>query len=166
MTKNHQEEIVFVGESGIGKSYSLYLYTYLLRLNPFNLVISIFEIEEFLEDPCLYLQKEIAYSLYYVCAKNSEIDLKYLYDCLINDKDNKKMNYEILLEKFKFLVSLLFQAYDNKLSLYIIIDRLEKIEKNIETINKLVNSLYSIKIKDDGNDNKEFEERFKVIFRT
>ena len=164
MTKNHQEEIVFVGESGIGKSYSLYLYTYLLRLNPFNLVISIFEIEEFLEDPCLYLQKEIAYSLYYVCAKNSEIDLKYLYDCLINDKDNKKMNYEILLEKFKFLVSLLFQAYDNKLSLYIIIDRLEKIEKNIETINKLVNSLYSIKIKDDGNDNKEFEERFKVIF--
>ena len=82
INKSNQEEIMFVGEGGIGKTYSLYLYTYILRLNPFNLVISIFEIKEFIENPVLYLQKEIAFSLYYVCANNSEIDFKELLDCL------------------------------------------------------------------------------------
>ena len=110
MAQTHQTEIMFVGESGIGKSYSLYLYTYILRLNPFNIVISIFEIDEFIEDPCLYLQREIAYSLYYVCSNNSEIDFKDLYDCLIIDKNNNKMNYDILLDKLKYLMSILFEA--------------------------------------------------------
>ena len=164
MAKTLQEEIMFVGESGIGKTYSLYLYTYILRLNPFNLVISIFEIEEFLENPCLYLQKEIAYSLYYACANNSEIDIKDLNDCLIIDKDNKKMNYEILLEKLKYIISILFEAYNNKLSLYVIIDGLEKADKEKELIDKLITCLYNVNLNFDGTENKEFEERFKVIY--
>jgi len=164
MTETHQEEIMFVGESGIGKTLALYLYTYILRLNPFNLVISIFEIEEFLEDPCLYLQKEIAYSLYYVCANNSEIDFKDLTDCLIIDKENKKMNYDILLEKLKYLMSIIFEAYDNKLSLYVIIDGFEKAGKGKEVVDKLITSLYNVNLNLDGTENKEFEERFKVIY--
>ena len=164
MAKMGQEEIMFIGESGIGKTYSLYLYTYILRLNPFNIVISIFEIEEFMKNPCLYLQKEIAYSLYYVCANNSEIDFKDLYDCLIIDKENKKMNYKILLEKLKYLMSILFEAYDNKLSLYVIIDGLEKADKEKELIDELITCLYNVNLNFDGTENKEFEERFKVIY--
>ena len=164
MVKMGQEEIMFIGESGIGKTYSLYLYTYILRLNPFNIVISIFEIEEFMKNPCLYLQKEIAYSLYYVCANNSEIDFKDLYDCLIIDKENKKMNYKILLEKLKYLMSILFEAYDNKLSLYVIIDGLEKADKEKELIDELITCLYNVNLNFDGTENKEFEERFKVIY--
>ena len=164
MAKMGQEEIMFIGESGIGKTYSLYLYTYILRLNPFNIVISIFEIEEFMKNPCLYLQKEIAYSLYYVCANNSEIDFKDLYDCLIIDKENKKMNFKILLEKLKYLMSILFEAYDNKLSLYVIIDGLEKADKEKELIDELITCLYNVNLNFDGTENKEFEERFKVIY--
>ena len=164
MTQTHGKEIMFVGESGIGKSYSLYLYTYILRLNPFNLVISIFEIDEFIENPCLYLQKEIAYSLYYACFNNAEIDFKDLYDCLIIDKNNKKMNYDILLDKLKYLMSVLFEAYDNKLSLYVIIDGFEKADKGKELIDKLINCLYNVNLNLDGTENKEFEERFKVIY--
>ena len=164
MAKMGQEEIMFIGESGIGKTYSLYLYTYILRLNPFNIVISIFEIEEFKKNPCLYLQKEIAYSLYYVCANNSEIDFKDLYDCLIIDKENKKMNFKILLEKLKYLMSILFEAYDNKLSLYVIIDGLEKADKEKELIDELITCLYNVNLNFDGTENKEFEERFKVIY--
>ena len=164
MAKDHQKEILFVGESGIGKTHSLYLYTYILRINPFNLVISIFEIDEFIKDPCLYLQKEIAYSLYYICVNNSEMDFKLLYDCIIIDKENKKMNYEILLDKLNYLISSLFYAYDNKLSLYVIIDQFEKVDKNKEIIDKLINSLYNVKLNFDGTENKEFEERFKVIY--
>ena len=164
MAKTHQEEILFVGESGIGKTYALYLYTYILRLNPFNLVISIFEIEEFIQDPCSYLQKEIAYSLYYVCANNTEINFKELLECLIIDKDNKKMNYDILLDKLKYLMSLIFEAYKNKLSLYVIVDGFEKAGKNKEIIDKLVTSLYNVNLNFDGTENKEFEERFKVIY--
>ena len=164
MAKMGQEEIMFIGESGIGKTYSLYLYTYILRLNPFNIIISIFEIEEFMKNPCLYLQKEIAYSLYYVCANNSEIDFKDLYDCLIIDKENKKMNFKILLEKLKYLMSILFEAYDNKLSLYVIIDGLEKADKEKELIDELITCLYNVNLNFDGTENKEFEERFKVIY--
>ena len=164
MAKMGQEEIMFIGESGIGKTYSLYLYTYILRLNPFNIVISIFEIEEFMKNPCLYLQNEIAYSLYYVCANNSEIDFKDLYDCLIIDKENKKMNFKILLEKLKYLMSILFEAYDNKLSLYVIIDGLEKADKEKELIDELITCLYNVNLNFDGTENKEFEERFKVIY--
>ena len=165
----HQEEILFIGESGIGKTFSLYLYTYILRLNPFNLVISIFNINEFIEDPVLYLEKEIAFSLYYVCANNSEIDFKDLADCLVIDKDNKKMNFDILLEKLKYLMSVIFEAYDNKLSLYIIIDGLEKTENSEEKnskeiVDKLVTPLYNVNLNFDGTENKEFEERFKVIY--
>ena len=159
-----QDEIMFVGESGIGKTYSLYLYTYILRLNPFNIVISIFEIDEFIKDPCLYLQKEIAYSLYYICDNNSEFDIKNLYDLLIIDKENKNMNYDILLEKLSYLMSLLFNAYDNKISLYIIIDGFEKIGNKKEIIDKFITSLYEVKTNIDGTENKEFEERFKVIY--
>ena len=164
MANTLQDEIMFVGESGIGKTYSLYLYTYILRLNPFNIVISIFDIDEFVKDPCLYLQKEIAYSLYYVCSNTSEIDIKNFYDCFIIDKENIKMNYDILLDKLNYLMSLLFEAYDNKLSLYIIIDGYEKIDKNKEIIDKFITSLYNVKLKFDGTENKEFEERFKVIY--
>ena len=164
MAGSCQDEIMFIGESGIGKTYSLYLYTYILRLNPFNLVISIFDIDEFVKEPCLYLQKEIAYSLYYVCSNNSQIDIKNLYDCLIIDKDNKKMNYDILLERLNYLMSLLFDAYDNKLSLYVIIDGFEKIGKDKEVIDKFITSLYNVKLSFDGTENKEFEERFKVIY--
>ena len=173
MAKSNQAEILFVGESGIGKTWSLYLYTYILRLNPFNLVISIFEIEEFIKNPCLYLQKEIAYSLYYVCSNNSEIDFKDFKDCLIidNDKDNEnnKNNYDRLLEKLQYLMSNIFEAYDNKLSLYVIIDGFEKAEdlngnKGKKIVDNLINCLYKVNINLDGTDNKEFEERFKVIY--
>ena len=127
---------MFIGESGIGKTYSLYLYTYILRLNPFNLVISIFEINEFMENPVLYLQKEIAYSLYYACVNNSEIDFKDLTDCLKMD-----MNYDDLMENLNSLVSKLFEAYDNELNLYVIIDGLEKAENSekIKEKNLLIN---------------------------
>ena len=175
MAKSNQAEILFVGESGIGKTWSLYLYTYILRLNPFNIVISIFEFEEFIENPCLYLQKEIAYSLYYVCSNNSEIDFKALKDCLIIDKDkdkdkeSNKNNYERLLEKLQYLMSIIFEAYENKLSLYVIIDGFEKAEgsngnKGKEIVDNLINCLYNVNTNLDGTDNKEFEERFKVIY--
>ena len=111
---------MFIGESGIGKTFSLYLYTYILRLNPFNLVISIFEMNEFLENPVLYLQKEIAYSLYYACMNNSEIDFKELTDCLKMD-----ISYDDLLENLNTLVSKIFEVYDNELNLYVIIDDTE-----------------------------------------
>ena len=173
MAKSNQAEILFVGESGIGKTWSLYLYTYILRLNPFNLVISIFEIEEFIKNPCLYLQKEIAYSLYYVCSNNSKIDFKDFKDCLIIDKDkekeNNKNNYDRLLEKLQYLMSNIFEAYDNKLSLYVIIDGFEKAEdsngnKGKDIVDKLITCLYNVNINLDGTENKEFEERFKVIY--
>ena len=173
MAKSNQAEILFVGESGIGKTWSLYLYTYILRLNPFNLVISIFELEEFIENPCLYLQKEIAYSLYYVCSNNSDIDFKDFKDCLIIDKDkdkeSNKNNYDRLLEKLQYLMSNIFEAYDNKLSLYVIIDGFEKAEdsngnKGKEIVDKLITCLYNVNINLDGTENKEFEERFKVIY--
>jgi len=173
MAKSNQAEILFVGESGIGKTWSLYLYTYILRLNPFNLVISIFEIEEFIENPFLFLQKEIAYSLYYVCSNNSEIDFKDFKDCLIIDKDkekeNNKNNYDRLLEKLQYLMSNIFEAYDNKLSLYVIIDGFEKAEdsngnKGKDIVDKLITCLYNVNINLDGTENKEFEERFKVIY--
>ena len=51
------------------------------------------------------------------------------------------MNYEILLDKLNYLISSLFYAYDNKLSLYVIIDQFEKVDKNKEIIDKLINSL-------------------------
>ena len=164
LCKTNQEEIMFIGESGIGKTYSLYLYTYILRLNPFNLVISIFEINEFMENPVLYLQKEIAYSLYYACVNNSEIDFKDLTDCLKMD-----MNYDDLMENLNSLVSKLFEAYDNELNLYVIIDGLEKAEnseknKGKELIDKLITSLYNVSISYFGTENKEFLDRFKVIY--
>ena len=166
MSKSHQEEIMFVGESGIGKTFSLYLYTYILRLNPFNLVISIFEINEFIENPVLYLQKEIAFSLYYACKNNSEIDFKDLIDCLVIDE---KMNYDSLMESLNALMSKMFEAYNNKLSLYVIIDGLEKAENSEknnakELIDKLITSLYNVSITFFGTENKEFLDRFKVIY--
>ena len=166
MSKSHQEEIMFVGESGIGKTFSLYLYTYILRLNPFNLVISIFEINEFIENPVLYLQKEIAFSLYYACKNNSEIDFKDLIDCLVIDE---KMNYDSLMESLNTLMSKMFEAYNNKLSLYVIIDGLEKAENSEknnakELIDKLITSLYNVSITFFGTENKEFLDRFKVIY--
>ena len=166
MSKSHQEEIMFVGESGIGKTFSLYLYTYILRLNPFNLVISIFEINEFIENPVLYLQKEIAFSLYYACKNNSEIDFKDLIDCLVIDE---KMNYDSLMESLNTLMSKTFEAYNNKLSLYVIIDGLEKAENSEknnakELIDKLITSLYNVSITFFGTENKEFLDRFKVIY--
>ena len=164
LCKTNQEEIMFIGESGIGKTYSLYLYTYILRLNPFNLVISIFEINEFMENPVLYLQKEIAYSLYYACVNNSEIDFKDLTDCLKMD-----ISYDDLMENLNSLVSKLFEAYDNELNLYVIIDGLEKAEnseknKGKELIDKLITSLYNVSISYFGTENKEFLDRFKVIY--
>ena len=172
ISKLHQEEIMFIGESGMGKTYSLYLYAYILRLNPFNLVISIFELNEFIENPVLYLQKEIAYSLYYVCANNNEFDLKELTDCLIIDKDNIKMNYDILMDMLNSLMSKIFEVYNNKLSLYIIIDGFEKAENKDnktnktakELIDQLITSLYNVSITYFGTENKEFLDRFKVIY--
>ena len=165
-SKSNQEEIMFIGESGIGKTYSLYLYTYILRLNPFNLIISIFEINEFIENPVLYLQKEIAFSLYYACANNSEIDFKDLAECLSKDK---KVNYDGLLDLLNILMSKIFEAYNNKLNLYVIIDGLEKIDnseknKGKELINKLITSLYNVSITFFGTENKEFLDSFKVIY--
>ena len=166
ISKSDQEEIMFVGESGIGKTSALYLYTYILKLNPFNLVISIFEINEFIENPVLYLQKEIAFSLYYACKNNSEIDFKDLTDCL--DKD-KKINYDSLMESLNTLISKIFEAYNNKLSLYVIIDGLEKAENSEknngkELIDKLITSLYNVSITFFGTENKEFLDSFKVIY--
>jgi len=164
LCKTHQEEIMFIGESGIGKTYSLYLYTYILRLNPFNLVISIFEMNEFLENPVLYLQKEIAYSLYYACMNNSEIDFKELTDYLKMD-----ISYDDLLENLNNLVSKIFEVYDNELNLYVIIDGLEKAEnseknKGKELIDKLITSLYNVSISYFGTENEKFLDRFKVIY--
>ena len=163
-SKSNQEEIMFVGESGIGKTYSLYLYTYVLRLNPFNLVISFFEMNDFVENPVLYLQKEIAFSLYYVCANNSEIDFKDLTECLMKDK-----TYDDLMETLNNLMSKIFEAYNNELNLYVIIDGLEKAEnseknKGKDLIDKLITSLYNVSITYFGTENKEFLERFKVIY--
>ena len=164
VSKSDQEEIMFIGESGIGKTTSLYLYTYILRLNPFNLVISIFEMNEFIENPVLYLQKEIAFSLYYVCANNSEIDFKELTECLMKDK-----SFDDLMDMLNTLMSKIFEAYNNKLNLYVIIDGLEKIDnyehnKGKELIDKLITSLYNVSITYFGTENKEFLERFKVIY--
>ena len=164
INKSNQEEIMFVGESGIGKTYSLYLYTYILRLNPFNLVISIFEIKEFIENPVLYLQKEIAFSLYYVCANNSEIDFKELLDCL-----KIGIKYEDLMEMLNSLMSKIFEAYNNELNLYVIIDGLEKAEnseknKGKKLIDDLITSLYNVSISYFGTENKEFLDRFKVVY--
>ena len=164
ISKTNQEEIMFIGESGMGKTYSLYLYTYILRLNPFNLVISIFEINEFIENPVLYLQKEIAFSLYYVCSNHSEIDFKDLTDCLKVDS-----NYDELMENLNSLVSKIFDAYNNELNLYVIIDGLEKAENSEKNngkqlIDKLITSLYKVSISYFGTENKEFLDRFKVIY--
>ena len=165
INKSDQEEIMFVGESGIGKTSSLYLYTYILRLNPFNLVISIFEINEFIDNPVLYLQKEIAFSLYYACKNNSEIEFKDLIELIID----KKMNYDLLLDNLNSLMSKIFEAYNNKLSLYVIIDGLEKAENSEknngkELIDKLITSLYNVSITFFGTENKEFLDSFKVIY--
>ena len=164
INKSNQEEIMFVGEGGIGKTYSLYLYTYILRLNPFNLVISIFEIKEFIENPVLYIQKEIAFSLYYVCANNSEIDFKELLDCL-----KIGIKYEDLMEMLNSLMSKIFEAYNNELNLYVIIDGLEKAEnseknKGKKLIDDLITSLYNVSISYFGTENKEFLDRFKVVY--
>ena len=164
--KSNQEEIMFIGESGIGKTFSLYLYTYILRLNPFNLVISIFEINEFIENPILYLQKEIAFSLYYACANNADIDFKEFTDCLTIDK---KMTYDSFMDLLNNLMSKLFEAYNNKLCLYLIIDGLEKAQNSDknngkELINKLITSLYNVSITFFGTENKEFLDQFKVIY--
>ena len=72
------------------------------------------------------------------------------------------MNFDILLEKLKYLMSVIFEAYDNKLSLYVIIDGLEKTEnaeeKNSkEIVDKLVTSLYNVNLNFDGTENKEFD---------
>ena len=163
-SKSNQEEIMFIGESGIGKTYSLYLYTYILRLNPFNLVISIFEINEFIKNPVIYLQKEISFSLYYVCANNSEIDFKDLLDCL-----KTEIKYEDLMEMLNNLMSKIFEAYNNELNLYVIIDGLEKAEnseknKGKKLIDDLITSLYNVSISYFGTENKEFLDRFKVIY--
>ena len=162
MPKDKQIEIMFVGESGIGKTYSLYLYTFLLRLNPFNLVLTIFDMEEFLKNPIKYLQEEIAYSLYYVCNNNSELDLDNFKDCL-SSKSND--DYEFFLTNISNLFSNLFEAYDDKLSLYLIIDEYEKIKNNDnkQHVSKFIDSLYSANVNIDGTGNK-LEERFKIIY--
>ena len=156
---------LFTGESGMGKSTALYLLTYVLRLNPYNIVITIFEPESFMRHPVTYLIKEIIFSFSYLYKNNSRLDIKDLYE-LFSENVNTSITYEQIITKIIILIRKVLNAYDNELMIYIIVDSYEKItrselgKKYMQILNEKIDELKSDSC---GFENPKFYSNVKVI---
>ena len=127
--KNSSEKkMCFIGESGMGKTNSLYLLTYILRLNPYNIIIPIFDAELFISRPIFYLTVEVIYSLSYLYSSNIDLDIKDL-EKLYLEASKPEMTFEIFVNKIIIILRKVFECYNNELMIYIFIDSYEKIFK-------------------------------------
>ena len=156
---------LFTGESGMGKTTALYLLTYILRLNPYNIVLTIFEPESFMQHPITYLIKEFIFSFSYLYKNNSLLDIKELYE-LFNETGNTSITYEQIITKIVILIRKVLNAYDNELMIYIIVDSYEKIirselgKKYMQILNEKIDELKSDSC---GFENPKFYSNVKVI---
>lgn len=132
--KFEKNETVFLtGEKGMGKTSALMLYSYLLRLNPYNLILSIFNCKQFLDQPANYLFNELLFGLTPLLMYHSDLNINSvisLYtdynDLQLNSNTN---NHYDKLKQFQQMCALFFYhiyrilvAYNREVTFYFIID--------------------------------------------
>ena len=160
--KINNNNIIFIGENGIGKSYSIYLTIFLLRLNPFNFIISILDHEKFIQNPSDYILNEIIFyisNLYY--NKHDTNKIKKILEKLISLKDEEK-TYEKILDFFSNIYNELFNNLNLNINIYLFIDSYENIRKKRE-INSIIKMLEKLKQNANGFLNKNFDSHYKII---
>jgi hypothetical protein len=160
--KKNINKICLVGEKGMGKSYALMLISLFLRINPYNLVFTIFNFEEFMHNPLQYFTNEVIHSLYYLYANNTNLDMHelekfYSFYNLKNSNDAFINNYKTIFENFKKMCENVLKAYEGKINIFIILDNYQDIYSNngklkLEIVEFLENfkfsdNLYQTKIK-------------------
>ena len=114
ITRNKKKinSFLFIGENGMGKTFSLFFIVFLLRLNPFNLIISIFNCEDFHSNFEKYLKLEIIYSLMFLYLNNENLNVNELFS-LFYEK-----NFECVLNKIFEIIVKVFNVYNNDLNLF------------------------------------------------
>lgn len=185
--KNSSEKkMCFIGESGMGKTNAFYLLTYVLRLNPYNIIIPLFNDELLIKRPIFYLTMEVIYSLSYLYNNNIDLDIKELEELYLETK-KYNVTFEIIVNKIVIILRKVFEYYNNELMIYIFVDSYEKIDKyksvkrnlqllynKIEDINSnsfgFVNTKYNFNIKiveigsnDDINSDKMIKEKILYV---
>ena len=160
--KINNNNIIFIGESGMGKSYSIYLTIFLLRINPFNFIISILDYEKFILNPGEYLLNEIIFyisNLYFNQPNTKQIEN--ILQKLISLNEEEK-TYEKILSIFSNIFNQLFNDMNLDINIYFIIDSYENIIDKKE-INSLTKTIEKLKQNANGILNKNFDSHYKII---
>ena len=105
-----------IGECGMGKTFALFFIVFLLRLNPFNLIISIFNCEDFHSNFEKYLKLEIIHSLMFLYLNNEKLNVNELFH-FYNEKNSD-------LNKIFEIIVKVFNVYNNELNLFFFFDQI------------------------------------------
>ena len=160
--KTINNNIIFIGEGGIGKSYSIYLTIFLLRINPFNFIISILDYEKFNLNPNEYLLNEIIFYISNLYHNKPYIkQIKEILQKLITLNEEEKI-YEKILYFFSDIFNQLFNEIDLDINIYLFIDSYDNIIDKKE-IYSLIKMIEKLKHKANGFLNKDFDSHYKII---
>ena len=160
--KTINNNIIFIGEGGIGKSYSIYLTIFLLRINPFNFIISILDYEKFNLNPSEYLLNEIIFYISNLYHNKPYIkQIKEILQKLITLNEEEKI-YEKILYFFSDIFNQLFNEIDLDINIYLFIDSYDNIIDKKE-IYSLIKMIEKLKHKANGFLNKDFDSHYKII---
>ncbi len=140
-------KIFLFGEKGMGKTHSLLTYSIFLRLNPFNIVFSIFNFEDYLQGPLIYFANEVLHSLWVLFANNKSLEIRdleewYYFYTIKKTDEFYHQNYLEAYNSFISLIQMVSIAYEGKVNVYFLIDGYQQAYKNdkFELINKLENT--------------------------
>ena len=160
--KTINNNIIFIGEGGIGKSYSIYLTIFLLRINPFNFIISILDYEKFNLNPSEYLLNEIIFYISNLYHNKPYIkQIKEILQKLITLNEEEKI-YEKILYFFSDIFNQLFNEIDLDINIYLFIDSYDNIIDKKE-IYSLIKMIEKLKHKANGFLNQDFDSHYKII---
>lgn len=133
--------IMIIGEKGIGKTSALMLYSLVLRINPYNIVLSIFDPDEFLENACKYFLKEALFSLYNIFKESPKLDLKDLYDLY----KCEEVDFYVIFLKYIELIKKAINSFDSQITIIFILDNYDKYyNRNNPNKNMVVNIIKNI----------------------
>ena len=160
--KPNQNNIIFIGEGGMGKSYSIYLSIFLLRLNPLNFIISILDYEYFKKDPKEYFMNEIIFYISFLYYSKPEIkEIENVLKDLINFEIKEKSFHDVLF-KFSDLFNFLINEINLEINLFLFIDSYENCY-NDNDINFLINQIENLKQNANGFLNRNFDSHYKIV---
>ena len=158
---NNNNNILFIGECGMGKTFSIMLIIFLLKLNPFNLIISIFNQEEFSSNPAQYLCLEIIHSLMFLYLNNDNLNINELYYLYYSINEN---NFDFVLNKIFEIIIKVFNVYNNKLNFFFFVDQIENFnDETLKKIDEIKNKINNLKLSSFGLVNNNIYQKCKII---